>query len=529
MRTAIIFLCLIIIGKSNAQELTSGGKLKPEQAIMDIRHYTINLAVDIDQKSISGNTIIDFILSQSTPVLLFDLLNDMKVEKIWVNGKEAPFTHTNALITITPAAPVAAGKTSVKVQYAGKPHVATRPPWEDGFTWTKDTLGHPWVAVTAEAAGGQIFFPCKNHPSDEPNEGADMNITVPKGLVVAAPGLLQKVSHQKKTDTYFWKTNYTTNNYSLVFNIGDYAVVTKTYTTVNGNKVPMQFYVLKADEAKAAHHLEILEQIAKVREKYFGEYPWIKEKIGIVETPHLGMEHQTMNAYGNKFRYEAIGGTDNDWLMNHEFGHEWFGNKVTVRDWADYWIQEGICSYGDALYTREMGGEQAYINRFKQSAFGIANQKPVVQGKDLDEVTAYIGDIYSKGAFFMHTLRYVIGDDIFFPTLKKLSSDPQYTYDNLVTTDDVEQLFSKASAINLKPLFDMYLRTTQKLEVHIIAQRQNKYKISVDNIDMSLPMDIVTEKGVQKLTLSKKPIIISSDIMPQVDPDMYYLKKIIIE
>jgi aminopeptidase N len=529
MRAALLLLCGIIFSNSYAQELTSGGKLKPEQAIMDVRHYSINLAVDIDQKSISGFTVIDFILSQQAPVLLFDLLNDMKVEKIWVNGKEAPFTHTNALITITPAAPVAAGKASVKVKYAGKPHVAIRPPWEDGFTWTKDTLGHPWVSITAEAAGGQIFFPCKNHPSDEPNEGADMNITVPKGLVVAAPGLLQKVTHQKTTDTYFWKTNYTTNNYSLVFNIGDYAVVTKMYTTVDGNKVPMQFYVLKADEAKAAHQLEILERIAKVREKYFGEYPWVKEKIGIAETPHLGMEHQTMNAYGNKFRYDTIGGVDNDWLMNHEFGHEWFGNKVTVKDWADYWIQEGICSYGDALYTREMGGEQAYINRFKQSSFGIANQKPVVQGKDIDEATAYIGDIYSKGAFFMHTLRYVVGDDIFFPTLKQLSTNAQYTYDNLVTTDDVEQLFSKAAATNLKPLFDLYMRTTQKLEVHIVAQRQNKYKISIDNIDMALPIDIVTEKGVQKITLSKKPIVITSDILPQIDPDMYYLKKIIIE
>jgi len=529
MRAVFIFLCLASFNTIFSQPLTSGGKLKPEQAIMDVRHYTINLAVDITNKSISGFTVVDCILSQQTPVLLFDLLNDMKVEKIWVNGKESPFTHRNALITVTPATPVAAGKIAVKIKYAGTPHVAVRPPWEDGFTWAKDSLGHPWVAVTAEAAGGQLFFPCKNHPSDEPNEGADMIITVPKGLVVAAPGLLEKVTKQKTTDTYYWKTRYTTNNYSLVFNVGDYAVVSKTYTTVNGNKVPMQFYVLKYNAAKAAHHLDILAQIASVREKYFGEYPWVKEKIGIVETPHLGMEHQTMNAYGNKFRYEPIGGVDNDWLMNHEFGHEWFGNKVTVRDWADYWIQEGICSYGDALYTKEMGGEQAYINRFKQSAFGIANQKPVVQGKDIDEVTAYIGDIYSKGAFFMHTLRYVTGDTVFFPALKLLSTEPSYTYDNLITTDEVEQLFSKAASKNLKPLFDLFLRTTQKLEIHITAMRQNKYKITIDNIDMELPVDIVTEKGVQKMILSKKGITITSDILPQVDPDTYYLKKVIIE
>jgi aminopeptidase N len=215
--------------------------------------------------------------------------------------------------------------------------------------------------------------------------------------------------------------------------------------------------------------------------------------------------------------------------MNHEFGHEWFGNKVTVRDWADYWIQEGICSYGDALYTREMDGEQAYIKRFKQSSFGIANQKPVVQGKDIDEVTAYIGDIYSKGAFFMHTIRYVIGDELFFPTLKKLSSDKQYTYDNLVTTDDVEQLFSTASGTNLKPLFNLYMRTIQKLEVHITAMRGNQYKIQLTNIDMPLPVDIVTDKGTQRMTVTQKGITVTSETLPQIDPDMYYLKKIVIE
>jgi aminopeptidase N len=529
MRKIFFSAFLFFSSISYSQKLTSGGKLKPEQAIMDIRHYTINLDVDIDQKSISGSTVIDLILSQNTPVLLFDLLNDMKVEKIWVNGKTSPFTHTDGLITITPPAPVSAGKVSVKVQYGGKPHVATRPPWEDGFTWSKDSLGFPWVAVTAEAAGGQLFFPCKNHPSDEPNEGADMIITVPKGLVVAGPGLLQKVTKQKTTDTYFWKTNYTINNYSILFDIGNYAVVEKTYTTINGNKVPMQFYVLKYNQDKATHQLDMLATMAKVREKYFGEYPWVKEKIGIAETPHLGMEHQTMNAYGNKFKYEKAGGLDNDWLMNHEFGHEWFGNKVTVRDWADYWIQEGINTFGDALYIRDMDGEQAYIKRFKQSSFGIANQKPVVQGKDIDEETAYIGDIYSKGAFFMHTIRYVIGDELFFPTLKRLATDKQYTYDNLITTDDVEQLFSSASSIDLKPLFNLYMRTTQKLEVHMTAMRNNQYKIQLTNIDMPLPVDIVTDKGTQRMTVTQKGIMVTSETLPLVDPDMYYLKKIIIE
>jgi aminopeptidase N len=529
MRNIFLLLFLFIVNVCYSQNLTSGGKLRPEQAIMDVRHYTIALDVNISEKSISGFTIIDVVLSQSSPVLLFDLINDLKVQAIWVNGRKTNFSHADNLITITSASQFPAGKVAVKIQYSGKPHIALRPPWEDGFTWTADSLGHPWVAITAEGTGGKIYFPCKDHPSDEPNEGVDMIVTVPKGLVVAGPGLLLKVTRKKQTDTYHWKTNYTINNYSIIFNIGDYDVVSKTYTSINGNKIPMQFYVLKYHASKAPHHLEVLESMVRVKEKYFGEYPWAKEKIGIVETPHLGMEHQTMNAYGNKFQYQQVGGHDFDWLMNHEFGHEWWGNKVTVKDWADYWIHEGIETFADQLYILDSEGEQAYIEQFKKMAPTFANEKPIVQGKDIDEEAAYIGDIYGKGAFFMHTLRYVIGDSVFFPTLKQLATAPQYTYDNFVCTDDVEQLFSKASSMNLKPLFDFYLRTVQKLEVHVKAMPNNQYKVELQNFDGALPLDIVTDEGKQRSRIDKHGIVVKSAVQPQIDPDCYYLKKLIIE
>ena len=529
MRSFLFFLLLSSFHFTKGQQLTSGGKLKPEQAIMDVRHYTIALAVDINNKSISGYTSIDVVLTEPAPVLLFNLMNDFTVQKVWVNNKATLFTHTNELIRITPGTILAAGKAVVKIQYAGKPHVATRPPWEDGFTWTTDSLGHPFVAITAEGAGGKIYFPCKDHPSDEPNEGVDMLISVPKNLVVAGPGLLQSVKRTGKNATYHWKTNYSINNYSIVFNIADYAVVKKSYTTINGNTVPMEFYVLKYHAGSAPHHLDLLAEMAKVKEKYFGEYPWAKEKIGLAETPHLGMEHQSMNAYGNNFKYAKVGGQDFDWLMNHEFGHEWWGNKVTAKDWADYWIHEGIGSFGDVLYLRDKEGEQAYIDNFKKSVFQIKNEKPVVQGKDLDEETAYIGDIYVKGAFFMHTLRYAIGDSVFFPALKQLATAPEYCYDNLVNTDDVEQLFSKAAGYSVKPLFDLFIRSTKKMEVQITAMANNEYKIQLVNINMPLPVEILTEKGIEKIILDKKGVVIKSNVLPQIDPDSYYLKKVIIE
>jgi len=523
-----IFLMLLFSSRQTFAQFTSGGQLKREQEIMDIRHYTIALDVNISEHFISGYATIDFNLLQPTHVLLFDLLDSFHIKSITVNNKKQSFNYKNNLITINLANELPAGKAAVTVVYEGKPHTAVRPPWDDGFTWTKDSLGNPWVAVTAEASGGKLFFPCKDHPSDEPNEGAELIITVPKGLVVAGPGLLKKTTTKKDKATYDWNTNYTINNYSILFNIGKYKVVSRDYTTVNGNKVPMQFYVLEEHADKAEHHLDVLEQFVRVREKYFGEYPWAKEKIGIVETPHLGMEHQTMNAYGNQFRYTKIGGKDYDWLMNHEFGHEWWGNKVTVKDWADYWIHEGIGSFGDALYVRDMEGEDAYINFFKQRAF-FENKKPIVQGKDLDEESAYIGDIYSKGSFFMHTLRFVIGDSIFFPTLKQFVTSANFTYDNFVTTGDVEQFFSKNSGIDLQPLFNLFLRTTNRLEIHVQRAPKDTFEIKLDNLEMTIPLQITTDKGTQTIMVGKKPISVASTSLPIVDPNMYYFERIVIE
>jgi aminopeptidase N len=509
--------------------LTSGGPLKPEQAIMDVRHYTISLKVNISDKSISGYTDIDVVLSQASPVLLFDLLDSFNVHSVLVDGKEVHYSYDHNMITIVPVTPFPAGRRTIKVVYDGKPHVAIRPPWDDGFIWATDSSGNPWVGITAEGTGGKIYFPCKDNPSDEPNEGVDMIITVPKGLEVAGPGLLQKVTNNGGESTFHWKTNYTINNYSIIFNIGKFSVVRRTYTTINGHTVPMEFYVLEEHAARGPHLLEVLEQTAHEQEKYFGEYPWAKEKIGIVETPYLGMEHQTMNAYGNKFRYSKVGGKDYDALMHHEFGHEWWGNKITAKDWADYWIHEGIATFGDALYIREFQGEQAYIDHFKKVSFTIRNAKPIVLGKDIDGESAYQPDIYDKGAFFMHTLRYVLGDSIFFPALKGFATDSNYTYDHLVNTDDIASYFSQAAHEDLKPLFDFYLRTVNKLQVTVHQSSESSYTVRLDNIHMVLPLDVTTDGGVQRIMVGSDPIPVFSKTMPLVDTQSYYLKKVVYE
>ncbi|MEI9921535.1 MAG: M1 family metallopeptidase [Bacteroidota bacterium] len=530
----LIPLLLIISFPLLSQNLKSGGALKPEQAIIDIRHYSVDLAVDPAQQTIKGSTTIKMKLTATSSVILLDFWHGLKTESVTVNKKSATFDHTDGdELIIKSTKPFAPGDYEVKVTYGGKPSIATNPPWTGGFQWAKDGQGNPWIAITCQGEGAKIYFPCKDHPSDEPNEGADMNITVPTGLTVAAPGLLKKVKDNengKGTTTFHWSTKYTIANYCIVFNAGKYKKVSRTYTTVDNHQVPIDFYILEEHADQANRLLDFVERSSHVLEKYFGEYPWVKEKIGIAETPHLGMEHQTMIAYGNKYKYTQLGGKDFDWLFHHEFGHEWWANKVTNKYWSDMWIQEGICSFGDALFTREMEGEDAFLARMRQTGRATRNEKPVVPDSTANSDEAYQPDIYGKGAFFMHSLRYVIGDSIFWPTLKKLATDPRYTYDNTVTTNDVEKLFSKASGEDLKPFFNFYLRTINKLEVDVKQKNDKEYIVKLTNYDSTLPIDVSVDGKIERKIVNKTGIsIISPNGPPVIDPKGYYLKKVLFE
>lgn len=523
------------VQKTDIGKLSSGGKLKPVQANMDIRKYSLNLDVDIANKFIKGNTTVNLQLKNAADTILLDLIQHFHIEAIKVDGKPVSFDHKEEKIFIKgngfdKTNQFGAGNHSVFIAYSGNPPEAIRPPWLGGFTWAKDRSGNDWVSINIQKEGGRMYFPCKDHPSDEPNEGVEMNITVPKGLSVAGPGLLQKTVTKKDKTSFFWKTNYTISNYCVLFNIGKYAVVKDSYTTINGNVVPIEYYILEEDIAQAKRVIEAKKRDSKILEKYFGEYPWYKEKIGIAAVPNSGMEHQTMITFDNKFIFTTVGGQEYSANLFHEYAHEWWANKVTNKDWAHMWIQEGIGTYAEALAMYELGGQEEYNKIIAAHKRGIRFKKPLVGGEELSEDETYAGnDIYTKGSFFMHSLRYVLGDDIFFKTLKQLATDEAYTYDNTVTTTDVEQLFSKAAGYSLKPFFDFHLRTTQLMEVSIKETGYQQYQIKPLNYFMDLPYEVTINGKPSRMTIGKEGVTVKSASLPLVDAAGYYLKKLTIQ
>jgi aminopeptidase N len=532
MRVSVFVVSCFIVNFASAQPenlsyITSGGKLKPLQAIMDIRHYSLSINLDIPSKSFEASNEIKVSMSRPSDTFLFDLVHVLKITSVSVDGQSAKFSQKQDEVFVT-GKRFNAGTHLILIKYGGVPPVAVKPPWDGGFTWTKDTNGNPWIAINCQMEGGKIYFPCKDHPSDEPNEGVDLFVTVPTGLLVAAPGLLKKVTpRHNNTSTFHWKTEYPISNYCVVFNVAKYKIASRDYTTVTGKKVPMQFYVLEADSARASEVLDIRERDAHILEKYFGEYPWVKEKMGIAFVPNPGMEHQTMISYGDRFYFRKIGSSIYSDNLFHEFAHEWWANKVTNTDWAHMWIQEGIATYAEALCHEDLAGETAYrktIASFKKS---IANKKPLVPGESASTGDVYNGDIYVKGAFFMHMLRYMMGDSLFFPTIKHLATDTATTCNHFVSSHDVEQLFTRNYKSDLKPFFDLFLKTTNYLSFQVTQTGADSYHLALVNCAVSLPVAITTSTGKQLLTLTAQGVDFKSTSKPIVDEDNNYLKDVV--
>jgi aminopeptidase N len=516
------FLFLILIHPSFAQNWDWGGPKDPLQQKFKVEHYRLELELLPESKSIKGSNTITFSAVEKLDTLRLNLIDEYQVDKVLMDGKEVKFSHQNDLLDILP---IDCTCDQVQVFYGGKTPIAQNPPWTGGFTWEKDQLENHWMGLSCQGEGAKIFMPALDHPSSEPREGADLIFTAPKPYFVASNGQLMDVSEKGDKVTYHWSTDYPINNYNINFTLGIFQEEKLEFRSVSGAVIPMQVWVLQENRAKAKDLLEVLRVSTETQEKYFGPFPFPKDKIAVVETPYLGMEHQTINAYGNNFQYIPLGKVRYDWLLHHELGHEWFGNKVSVGDWADFWIHEGLTAYGDWLFYWEHGGPEAYFAKVKAEGNNIPHAKPVVSPPNSTEEEAYHPEIYTKGAMVIHSLRGVLGDELFFPAIKAFAMDERFTYQNLVTTKDFTDFIQTYTGKNLQRFFDLYLYTTELPELKISKKGKSGYAISLERIEFEMPVEVQTSEGLKRLNLGSKPTEVISTTPPIVDPKGWLMLK----
>ncbi|MCW3848433.1 M1 family metallopeptidase [Sphingomonas sp. LB-2] len=416
-------------GKPPISDLTkvSGGAIAPERAALSLQHVDLAIEVFPDARKLAGTATLTIATSAPQKLLQVDLDKNLPVSAISVDGKPlkpGSWSNPEGRLMITLPRPLKAGASVVvKIVYGGVPHVAVRAPWDDGIVWSRTRDGKPWIATTAEGYGCDLFWPCLDWPQGEPSK-VDLHITVPAGLSAPSNGTL--VGIDKLADgrtTWNWRAR-SPNPYSVVLNIAPYKEITQVYHSRFGNSFPMTYWYTGGRDVLAQGLFDEFAPTVDFFEANVGPYPWGDEKLGVVETPHLGMEHQTINAYGNNYEKDSTGF---DWLFQHELSHEWFGNQVTVSNWDDYWIHEGYAQYMQPMYGRWREGEARYAVMMHEFRIQIANKAPIVSGRIMTEEQVYEeenggpgSDIYVKGAWMLHTLRNTIGDKAFWEVTRRL-------------------------------------------------------------------------------------------------------------
>jgi aminopeptidase N len=437
----------------------------------DVLKYNLNIKVDINNKSIAGSN--EIIYRETAPVrrMQIDLQKPLEVDSI-INeqGTKLPFENEgnvwlvrmipeNTLVEFFP------GRRQIKIFYHGTPQEAVRPPWDGGLVWKQDSTGSPWIATACEGIGASVWYPCKDHLSDEPDEGVTIAITAPDSLTAISNGRLRNVSASNNGyKTWLWEVKNPINNYDVTMNIGKY---TSWSDTLNGEKgkLDLQYWVLNYNLGKAKKQFEQVKLMLRSFEHWFGPYPFYEDSYKLVETPFLGMEHQSAVAYGNGFANgyrgkdlsESGWGMKFDFIIIHESGHEWFGNNITAKDIAYMWIHESFTNYSEVLYVGDYYGKKAA----KEYCYGIRkrikNDTPIIGTYGVNKEGS--GDMYYKGANMINIIRNTINnDEKFRQTLRGLNTT---FYHQTVTTKQVEDYINNKSGINFQPVFNQYLRTTQ--------------------------------------------------------------------
>lgn len=471
------------------------GAITPQRAWWDLQHYHLQVKVEPDQKFISGINTMTYKVTGAQNLLQIDLQAPMVLEKVIQNQVELNYEQEGSAYFITLKDLQSIDSTySIELHFSGKPVIAIRPPWDGGLTWSEDSNGLPFIANSNQGIGSSIWWPNRDHPADEPDQGVLISVEVPENLMDVSNGRLIKIDHNKKakTKTYHWEVKNPINNYGININIGDYAHFGEKYPGEKG-PLDMDYYVLRENLEKAKVQFKDATRMMEAFEHWFGPYPFYEDGFKLVEVPYLGMEHQSSVTYGNGFA-NGYRGTDLsgtgwgmkfDFIIIHEAGHEWFANNITNKDVADMWIHEGFTAYSENLfldYSYGTAASNAYVVGTRKR---INNDKPIIGTYGVNKNGS--SDMYYKGANLLHTIRQIINDDEQWRMiLRGLNSE---FYHQTVSTKQIENYISQKAGIDLTPVFDQYLRAIS-IPILSLVKKANTLSYRWENTIQSFDMPI---------------------------------------
>lgn len=510
---------------------TLRGSITPERAWWDLNFYHLDIAVDIDNRSLSGrNTIWFTALQAGKQVLQIDLQAPMRITRIEQNGTDIRWRSEGNAHFVTLDAPLQASERArIVVHYEGQPPVSKNPPWSGGVTWKKDRRGNDFVATSCQGDGASIWWPCKDHAYDEV-DSMRISVRVPQHLTDVSNGRLEGVEeHDDGTHTFHWYVNNPINNYGVNINIGDYVHFGEEYKGEAGT-LDCDYYVLRDNLEKARAQFKQVPMMLEAFEHWFGPYPFYEDGFKLVEAPYLGMEHQSSVTYGNEYKNGYLGrdlsatgeGLRFDFIIIHEAGHEWFANNITQIDVADMWIHEGFTAYSESLYLEYHFGKDVAERYVRGTRSSIRNDRPIIGTYGVQHEGS--GDMYYKGANLLLMIRELIGDtDKWRSILRGLNRE---FYHQTVSSQQVEDYVIEQAGQDFGRVFDQYLRTAQipTLEYRKInGGLQYRWINCVKGFDM--PVTVFVDGVAHKLQPSAERMNwlpnVKADAVLRVHPNFY--------
>ncbi|MEM7102853.1 MAG: M1 family metallopeptidase [Bacteroidota bacterium] len=516
--------------KTFTRQDTLRGSITPEREWWDLKYYELSVKVEPDKQFISGENIVTYEVISEHDIMQIDLQPPMVIDAVTQNKKPLEYTRDgNVYLVKIPEKQAVGSSNQLSISFSGAPRVAKNAPWDGGFSWDKDDNGNHFVATSCQGLGASVWWPCKDHMYDEPEDGMLIHVNVPDNLIGVANGRLIKEKKGKdKTHTFTWKVVNPINNYGVNVNIADYVRFSEVY---DGEKGPldMDYWVLSYNLELAKEHFKDAVKSIEAFEHWFGPYPFYEDSYKLVEVPYLGMEHQSSVTYGNKYKKGYLGndlsrtgwGLEWDYIIIHETGHEWFANSITYVDIADMWIHEGFTTYSESLFVEYFHGKEAGAEYTRGTRMSISNTQPIIGQYFVNAEGS--GDMYAKGNNLLHTLRQVINDDEKWrQMLRGLNEE---FYHKTVTTAQVEEYMAKSLDLDLETFFNQYLRDNRiPVFEYWVMDGRLAYRWSNCVRGFNMPLKIYLNGKETWITPSRRPQVLEiedDNLEVKVDPDFY--------
>lgn len=494
---------------------TLRGSITPERAWWDVQRYDVSVTPDFNLKAIIGENKMTYRVTKDNHEtrMQIDLQVPLAIDSaILNNGDHLTYSNEGNVWYLKMPDQKKGNTYSVQLFYSGKVHEAIRPPWDGGWIWAKDSLGRPWMTVACQGLGASVWYPCKDHQSDEPDKGASLTMTVPDTLTAVANGRIQFTKNNGDgTATTKWAVVNPISNYCLIPYIGKYINFSEVYKGETGN-LTLNYWVLNYNQAKAKNYMpEQVHKMLTAFEYWFGPYPFYEDGYQLIDASHSGMEHQSAVSYGNGYKFGYRGkdpsgfgwGLKFDFIIIHESGHEWFGNNLTTKDLADMWVHEGFTNYSETLFTEYHFGKKAGNEYNFGIRPGIGNKTTIIPAYNVNAQGS--GDMYNKGGNMLHAIRHSMDNDVLFRNiLRGLNKD---FYHQTVTSKQVEQYISRHAGFNYQKVFNQYLRNLEipSFEYYFSNDGRTvnyRYQNCIDGFN--LPLSLNNEKAKVRIVPSKK-------------------------